>query len=135
MNSTQLFSNVLARAEEPDYSANQWIVIFVAVGVIVAIAALVAVPILVARRRRLRRVEAIQAFALLWGAIAAVSCITTAVAEFHWRQEYQLRIKTGYYDPQDLSGAPTRPVPLWVLLGTVYVVVLLSSLIGKKRPG
>jgi hypothetical protein len=124
--------HLLASAERTDLSGSDWIIILLMLGIIAAAAVATLVPIGIARHRRLRLAGLIAVGAMLWGLAAAGSAIQTAIAEFNWSRERLRLIQTGYYDPNDTSGAPARPRVLWAALSGVYVALLVGSLAPAK---
>ena len=125
---------VLASAEQTGFSDSGWFVILIGLGVFGAAAVLTVIPIVLARRRRSRRAEAITVAAVFWGLVAAASILHFWLAELRWSNEYLLLVKTGYYDPANTSGAPAWPWPLWGVLAAAYGVLVILALSRSRRP-
>ena len=56
-----------------------------------------------------------------------------AIAELAWKQEWLLRVQTGYFDPKNTKGAPAWSWPLWGSLALVYTGVVAVSMVGRNR--
>jgi hypothetical protein len=124
---------LLASAEQTDLSGSGWFVILIGAVVIVAVAAMTVIPIALSRKRRHRRADAITVGAVFWGLLAAASIIHFWLARMQWSKEYLLRVKTGYYDPADTSGAPPWPWQLWGILAVVYGVLIAAAILSKRQ--
>lgn len=125
---------LLASAASADSDGSQLSAILVSLLVIGIVGVMIVIPIAVARRRLLRRAEAVTVVAILWGLLSAGSVIYFWLAELRWSQEYDSLIKTGYYDPQDLSGAPAWPWWQWILLAVTYGALIVYSRSRKCPP-
>lgn len=125
---------LLANAEPTDLSESQLPVILACLLVIVVAAAMTVIPIAIATRRSHRRMDVVIAAALAWGLAAAASVIYFWLAEIQWSQEYQRMIKTGYFDPQDTSGAPAYPWQQWIVLAAVFVGLIAYTMFRKRPP-
>jgi hypothetical protein len=123
---------LLASAEAPDTSNTGLVLVLLTLGVLVAAAALAVLPIVVARSRRHRHAEIIAALAVLWGFLAAGSIVMTSMDEAKWSKERLVRIQSGYYDPNDNSGTPTKPVGTWGGLTVLYVALILWSFMVRQ---
>ncbi len=124
----------LAYAEGGDSSVLNLRIVLVSLGVIAGTVILALIPICIAWSRRHRRSDVILAAAVVWGVLAGAIVLRWAVAEIQWSREWTMRIKSGYFDPNDQSDAPLRPWKLWTGLGLGYGALVIWSLIGKKRP-
>lgn len=93
------------------------------------------IPVIAARVRRHRQIEVILAVVIIWALLAAVSVGHAITAQIDWNKEYQLRVETGYYDPQNKGDAPAWPLGSWALLGLGYAVIAAWALAGKSRAG
>ena len=122
----------LAYAEPTDFSGGQWSTILGGLAVIGAIGVMAIVIIALARHHRHPRQDAITVLALLWGLATAGSAIHFLLAWTKWKKNYLILIKTGYYDPRNLSGAPAWPWYLWGALAVGFAVLVLYSLWRKK---
>ena len=123
----------LAYAEGGDPSQSNLLLVLIGIGVIIVVCALAFVPVGVAWSRRHKRSDVVMAMAVLWGMVAVGSVISTVAGEMQWSREQVLRMKTGYSDPQDNTGVPTRPWGLWAGLGAAYGGLLVGSRVGVKR--
>lgn len=126
---TSLMIGALAYAEVQDTSGNSSITLILLCLLIIAAAAGAAVaPIALARQRRHRQRDVIVVAAIFWAMLAAGSICYFTMAQMKWKQEYLVRIESGYGDPQDRSGAPAAPVGLWAALAVVYVGIILWAI-------
>lgn len=107
--------------------------VLLTLGALVVAAALAVLPIVLARSRRHRHVEIIAAIAVLWGFLAAGSVVMTSMEEAKWSKERLVRVQSGYYDPNDNSGAPAKPVGVWTGLAVSYVALILWSLASRLK--
>jgi hypothetical protein len=89
--------------------------------------------VLVAKARRHRQGETILALAIVWAVLAAGSVGYVVNARINWAKEYTLRVKTGYFDPQDVADAPQWPWVKWGLLAGGYEGLLAWSCAGCWR--
>jgi len=71
--------------------------------------------------------------AILWGMVMAGSALWMVNAQFKWAHERGILLQSGYYDPQNNSGAPAWPWWLWGVLAVAYGVLVGLSL-RKKKP-
>jgi hypothetical protein len=124
----------LAYADASDPSQSNLLLVLLGIGVIVVVCALAFAPLGIAWSRRHKRSDVVVALAVLWALVAIGSIVSTMSAEMQWSAEQVLRMKTGYFDPQDRTGAPTRPWRLWAGLGIAYGGLLAGSLAGGQRP-
>ena len=67
------------------------------------------VPFAMVRLRNPARKGNVLLAAILWALISAGSGIYLAQSRISWRREYDLRVQSGYYDPQDLTDFPAIP--------------------------
>ncbi|MFI5378550.1 MAG: hypothetical protein ACHRHE_04580 [Tepidisphaerales bacterium] len=123
----------LAYADANDPSQSNLVLVLLGIGVILVASVLAVVPVVVAWSRRHKRSDVVVPLAVLWGLVVAGSVISTLAAEMQWSREQVLRMKTGYYDSEDRTGAPTRPWGLWAGLGAAYGGLLAGSMAGGNR--
>jgi hypothetical protein len=116
-------SMILANAPIPPSTDSNVELVLSSAGVVLVIAVLGLVPIFIARLRRHRQLEAITAIIVLWGVLLAGSICYSIMQQMDWTKALQERIESGYYDPQDTTGKPTTPVPLWCGLGVCYAAI------------
>lgn len=124
---------VLANAEATDLSASGWTVIVIGLLVAGGVAILALLPMASARHGRHQHTGAIQALTLLWALLAGGSVLYIAAAELRWRKEWLVLVQSGYYDPQNTSGAPAWPWLFWIFLAAAYVALFAFSR-GRKCP-
>ena len=80
-----------------------------------------------------RYAEFILVAGIFWAIVSAGCLIAYTNARLNWSAEYQLRIESGYGDPQNTSGAPALPVILWSGLGLAYAGLLGWGILGKGK--
>ncbi len=122
----------LAYADASDPSQSNLLLVLLGIGVILVTCVLAFVPVGMAWSRRHRRSDVVVAAAVLWGLVTVGSIVSTMAAQMQWSREHVLRMKTGYFDPDDRTGAPMRPWVLWAGLGTAYGGLLVGSVAGPK---
>jgi hypothetical protein len=125
-------SFILAYADAPDESNSTIWIVVVSTGLVLLCAGLAMVPACVAWARRHRRAEAIVPLALVWGLGAAISAIATFISQYHWSKDRMTLIESGYYDPQDASGAPAMPWMIWIALAVMYALLIVWAM-GRTR--
>jgi MFS family permease len=128
-----LFPLAYAQAADPDASQSMLILLLYCLGIIVATTLFAFVPIFVAGRRRHQHIHAMIAAMCLWGLILAGSAIYLTSAGMQWSKEKNLRLETGYGNPDDESGAPSVPVVIWIGLGLAYGLLIFWGASGKSR--
>ena len=125
---------IIASADRIDLSEGNWRIVLIWAAVLLAACVLAFIPMVVARaRRRHLHAETILALSLLWALVAAGSAGYAIRARINWEKEYDLRIRTGFFDPQDQSDAPQLPWANWGLLGLGYAAVLIWAGAGSSR--
>src|ERR1700722_3177775 len=127
-------SFAIAYADAPDDPNSAVLIVLVSAGLLVLSAGMAFVPVCLAWARRHRHSDVIVPLAILWALIAVISFIFTFVSQYHWSKNRMVLIESGYYDPQDVSGAPSFPWVLWIGLGVVYVGLILWSLMRGEPP-
>lgn len=125
----------LARAEGPDASDSNLLLVLICAGLIVGAAVLALVPAFIARRRGHGRSETIMAAAVLWGLLSAGTLVHASIVQMQWSKEQQLRVQSGYLDPQDTSDAPAKPWRTWTALVTVYCVLMIWAFAPRSSTG
>jgi len=128
-----MFVKTLAYADNSDSSGSNFTIILAGAGIFAAMFLLAAILILVSRRRGHRFAEFILVAGIFWAIISAGCLIAYTNARLNWSAEYQLRMESGYGDPQDTSGAPASPVILWSGLGLAYGGLLGWGILGKGK--
>src|ERR1700722_1954816 len=121
---------LFAYAEPTDLSGSSWLLIMICGAILIGVCGLALVPIGMARYGRLRQTEALSAVSVLWGLLAGWNAVSFAIAEFAWKQEWLLRVQTGYFDPRDTKGAPLWSWPVWGSLALVYALLVGFSVVG-----
>jgi len=127
-------SSLLAYADAADQSNPAMAIIAVSSGIVVLSAGLAMVPIGIAWKRRHHQADTIVPLTMLWGLATAAVSIYAYITQTNWAKERLLRIESGYYDPQDNSGAPALPWMLWLILGFAFVLLILWALRGTREP-
>src|SRR3954454_15511918 len=105
----------LASAQR-DLSEGNWRIILIWTAVLVGACLLAFIPIAIAGLRRHPHGHTILALALLWGLLTAGSVGYTINSNIRAAKEYDLRIKTGFYDPRDQTDATQSPWIFWGVL-------------------
>jgi len=121
----------LANAEQPDTSDASIAISVVSAGIIFLAAAAAFVPVAIARRRRNRQSETIVPLSIVWALATVAVSIYAYISQTRWTREYTLRIESGYFDPQDKSGAPALPWLLWGVLAALYVVLIAWAAMAR----
>jgi hypothetical protein len=124
----------LANAEQTDLSGSGTIIVLIALGVVAAVAVLALVPIVLGRQRERSggpRATGIIVGALLWALVTGATVTLWAASAYSWKQEQTRRLMTGYGDPHDVSGAPSRPILLWAFLAGGYVALIVFTQVRK----
>jgi hypothetical protein len=127
--------NVIASAESSDPNATSLPIVLAGLFILATIAFLAFAVILISRARRHRQAELITVAIVFWAIIAAGSLLWAGERQLDWSKQYNLRLETGYLDPQDTSDAPQLPWALWTGLGVAYGGMLIWSLRQKSLPG
>jgi hypothetical protein len=125
-------ASLLGYADVADQSNRAIVIIVVCSGILVLSAGLAFVPMAIAWSRRHHQAETIVPIALLWGLATAAVSIYAYITQTNWSKERMLRIESGYFDPQDNSGAPALPWVLWLVLAIVFLMLVAWSL-AKAR--
>ena len=123
-----------AYAEAADGSASALTLVSVCVVIVVVVGGLSLVPLGLAWSRRHRKTELITAFVVLWGLCTSLSVGSSTIEQLKWSKEQMVRIQSGYYDPADVSDAPTWPWPVWAVLVSLYAVLVLWPLSTGHTP-
>src|SRR4051812_28572929 len=115
----------LATAQSDDASGTRLTLVLVWLGIGAAAALAATVPLVLAASRGDRRGEALLGFTVLWAFLAAGSVIYATMVQTKWSAERDLRLRSGYYDPQDADrDTPPLPVGQWGALGAAYAALL-----------
>jgi hypothetical protein len=114
----------LARAESVDQTVNNLSTILTCGFIVLVAGAIAFIPVLIAWSRRHRYSEGIVAVAMLWGLCTVLSVASTTLASTKYEHEHELQIESGYYDPTDVSDAPTKPWLTWAALGAGYCALI-----------
>jgi|SRR5580698_1906271 hypothetical protein len=123
-----------AYAEGPQSAGSSLIFVLICAGLIGAIAAMALAPIAISGRRGHAAAETIVSLTILWCVIAAGVSIYMTIAQIQWNHEYTSLVMSGYYDPQDTSGAPRQPWGLWLIVVFGYAALLLWAFLGAAAP-
>lgn len=116
---------VLTSAQNVDATVSTLTLILISAGIVLAVAIATAIPLVIAASQGHRRPESLIAFTVLWACLAAACLIYMTMTQMKWGAERDLRIKTGYYDPQATSDAPPLPAGQWTALGVGYVALVV----------
>jgi hypothetical protein len=126
-------SYALASAQADDASGSRLTLVLIWLAIVAAAAIAATLPLALAASRGHRRGEALLGFTVLWAFLAAGSAIYTTMVQTKWSAERDLRINSGYYDPQDAAAdAPALPVAQWTALAVAYVGLIAWA---ARRPG
>jgi hypothetical protein len=119
---------LLAYADPTDQSNPSIQIVVISAGIALGAVILALLPISIAWKRRHRQSETVVPIGILWGLATAAVCIYAYITQASSAKERMARIMSGYYDPQDNSGAPALPWGIWLLLAAVYIVLIVWSL-------
>ena len=127
--------SLIGSANAPSPFANDLYFPVFCVLLVAAAAVLAFFPIRCARVRRHRRADIVLVITLLWALLASGSLVVTALAQQSWSQEQNLRLSSGYADPDAVAAAaPAYPVPLWIILACAYPALLAYACSQKNPP-
>jgi predicted permease len=121
-----------ANADQPDTSDASIALIVVSAGIILLAAAAAFIPVAIARRRRHRQSETIVPLSIVWALATVAVSIYAYISQTRWTREYTLRIESGYFDPQDKSGAPALPWLLWGVLAAIYLLLIALAALARE---
>ena len=127
---------ILAYADNTDNSQANLAMMLLCAAEVAVIGVMVFTLLVLAHSRRHRRAEMIATLAILWGLMSIGSLAYTTVARFKWSQEYNVRLMSGYLDPNDLaqvSDQPQIPWITWSSLAAGYIVLVVWAL-SQKNP-
>lgn len=119
--------HLLASAQATDLYGPQGVDVLIGFAAAAGAALLAILPVALASSRRHRQSHSILAATVVWALVTAGSVGYVVISRLHWSREWMLRVNTGYYDPQDLSGQPTWPWVFWTGLALVYGLLCLWS--------
>ena len=105
---------------------------FILVGSMLMILAggLAIIPLAIARRQS-RQSRNIATFVIVWGLLVGGTLIYFMQSQMQWNAEYTTRVESGYFDPQDTSGAPRPPWLMAAGLTAGYFGLLAWAMILK----
>src|SRR5438309_2222804 len=115
--------SVPATAQNVDASVSTLTLILISAGIVLAAVIVAGVLPVIAASRGHRRPESLLALTVLWACLTIPSLIYMTMTQMKWATERDLRIKTGYYDPQSTSDAPPLPIGQWTALGVGYIAL------------
>jgi hypothetical protein len=122
----------LSVAENTRGSDTSLLVPLICIGSIALIAVLAFIPLLVGSLRRHKNGEALLAMTVLWAIVAIGIVVNTIIEQNRWSSERQIRVNSGYYDPNDNSQAPLWPVKSGGGLGVGYVALLIWASTARR---
>lgn len=122
----------LLDGSKADLTGSDWTFVLLCALVLAGVAVLALFPVAVSNRRRNPLSDAILAGALFWGAGTAWSTLSWATAAWKWSREKDALILEGYYKTAMADPGPPKPWPWWIILGTLYVVLVALSF--RRRP-
>jgi hypothetical protein len=125
--------SVLANAESPDSGDMDLLMALGGLIILGATAFLAFLLIFISRRRSHARADLFPALAFYWAIAAAGSLLYAEVSQMNWSKEYNLLLSSGYFDPQDTTGAPRLPWLIWICLAVAYGAMLVWSF-SRQRP-
>jgi hypothetical protein len=127
---------ILAYADNTDNSQSNLAMMLLCAAEVVVTGVMVFVVLVLANSRRHRRAEVIVTLAILWGLITIGSLAYTTVSKFKWTQEYNIRLMSGYLDPNDpsqVSDQPQIPWVTWSCLAAGYILLIVWAM-SQKNP-
>jgi hypothetical protein len=125
----------LSGAENTGGSDTSLMVPLICIGVIALIAVLALVPLLIGSLRRHKSGEALLAMTALWAIVAIGVTVNTIIEQNKWSSERQVRVNSGYYDPNDNSAAPAWPLKSGGVLGVGYIALLIWAATARRKDG
>jgi hypothetical protein len=126
-------SFLLGVAENTGGSDTSLMVPLICIGSIALIAVLALVPLLVGSLRRHSNGHALLAMAALWAIMAIGIVVNTIIEQNRWSSERQIRVNSGYYDPNDNSQAPPWPIKSGGVLGIGYAALLIWAATARRK--
>jgi hypothetical protein len=124
---------ILASAQNIDASVSTLTLVLISMGIVLAVALAAIVPLVIASRGH-RQPESVIAFTILWACLTAASLIYVTMTQMKWGSERDLRIKTGYYDPQQATNdGPPLPAGQWTALGIGYAALVGWAFARRAR--
>ena len=128
--------HLLSIAQRDDASAPALMLTLICGGIAIITTIAAAIPAVIAAHRGRRKTESLLAACVVWACLTLASLIYTTMMQRKWAAERDLRISTGYYDPQNTSDAPPLPIGQWGMLGVGYVaLVVWGASRGPRREG
>jgi hypothetical protein len=124
---------VLSVAENTRGSDTSLLVPLICIGSIALIAVLAFIPLLIGSLRRHANGQGLLAMTALWAIVAIGIVVNTIIEQNRWSSERQVRINSGYYDPNDNSAAPPWPVTSGGVLGVGYVALLIWAAMARRK--
>jgi hypothetical protein len=118
-------------AEAPDTSNSALVFILVGSMLMVLAGGLALFPLAIARRRGSRQSRNIATFVILWGLLVGGTLIYFVQSQMQWNSEYTTRVESGYFDPQDTSGAPRPPWTMAAALTVGYFGLMAWAMLSK----
>jgi hypothetical protein len=128
-----MMASVFAYAQMNDSSGSDLVLILVCAVALGVLCILGAIPIWIARSRRLRYVDFLTVGTVLWGLLSATTVVSLCIAQLNWSKERSVRLESGYAGSDLDQGAPAWPWGLWTMLAATYGVLVLISIVRKKR--
>lgn len=128
-------NGLLAYADNVAISADAMLIGVIGLVVFAVAAIVAAAPLVIARRRGILPTQGLIAAVTLWAILVSASVIFSVNASLRWNREYDQRVMSGYFDPQDQSDRPSPPWSLWAAAGATYIALVAWSAAGKRaRP-
>jgi len=125
---------ILAWAQKPDTSQPYLYAFLVGCGALAVAVILVGVPLVIARRRQHPYWETCLAAAFFWCACTTAAVYWTYLQQTQWSREYQLRLDTGYLDPNALAPRPSLHPLIFLALALGYLGVIALTLTRHSPP-
>ena len=114
--------------------SNSLTVIVMAFAIVLGACVLAFIPIFTALSRRNHQSHSIAVMSIFWGVAVAVITIWYMLQRLDWSKELTIRMRSGYYDPNDLSDAPAFPWILLVIAAGAWVALLAWGLTSAPLP-
>ena len=125
----------LAYAEADDVSGSALTYVVITGSLVVLFGLMALVPCRTARIRAVRQSQTITALTVLWALLAVGITSYTIRAQMTWEADYQTNIKSGYFDPADVSDKPSLPWLSWSVLAAAYAGLTCWTLMAAAaRP-
>lgn len=124
----------LAYAQASGDSSSTLTVIVMAFAIVLGACLLAFIPIFTALSRKHQQSHPIAVISMFWGVAIAVITIWCMLQRLDWSKELTMRMQSGYYDPHDVSDAPTFPWIILMIAASAWVALLAWAMVGARLP-